>query len=92
VSERVDEFLLGSDWLEKRGGKWDFPSGTITLGDQCIKVHHRQRAGICRRIVVTHDCVIPAKHEASVTVCMEDDGISLPPSDWAVEPQGLGPG
>jgi len=36
--------------------------------------------------------VIPAKHEAKVTVRMEDDGIPLPPGDWAVEPQGLGPG
>ena len=30
---------------------------------------------ICRRIVVAHDCVIPAKHEANVTVHMADDGI-----------------
>ena len=31
------------------------------------------------------DCVIPAKHE-------EDDGVPIPPCDWAIEPQGLGPG
>jgi len=23
---------------------------------------------------------------------MEDEGVPLPPSDWAIEPQGLGPG
>ena len=92
VSERVDEFLLGSDWLEKQGAKWDFTSGITTLGDRCIQVHHRQRVGICRRIVVVDDCVIPAKHEANVTVHMEDDGLTFPPGDWAVEPQGLGPG
>jgi len=92
VSAKVDEFLLGSDWLEKHGAKWDFADGTVTLGDHCINVHRRHRAGICRRIVVAHDCVIPTKHEANITVSMEDDGIPLPPSDWAVEPQGLGPG
>jgi len=92
VSAKVDEFLLGSDWLEKHGAKWDFADETVTLGDHCIKVHHRHRAGICRRIVVAHDCVIPAKHQANVTVRMEDDGIPLPLSDWDVEPQGLGPG
>jgi len=92
VSEKVDEFLLGSGWLEKYGTKWDFADGTVTLGDHCIKVHCRHRAGICRRIVVAHDCVIPTKHEATVTIRMEDDGIPLPPSDWAVEPQNLGPG
>jgi len=55
-------------------------------------VHRRHRAGICRHIVVTHGCVIPAKHEANVAVCMEDDGIPLHLSNWAVEPQELGPG
>jgi len=39
VSAKVDDFLLESDWLEKLGAKWDFASGTVTLGDQCIKVH-----------------------------------------------------
>ena len=63
VSNKVDEFLLGSDWLEKYGAKWDFADGTVTLGDHCIKVHHRRREGICRRIVVAHDCMVPAKHE-----------------------------
>ena len=48
--------------------------------------------GICRRIVVTQDCTIPAKHEANVPIRMEDDSIPLPPGDWAIEPQGLGPG
>jgi len=43
-------------------------------------------------IVVAQDCVVPAKHEASVPIRMEDDGIPLPLGDWAIEPQGLGPG
>jgi len=41
--------------------------------------------------VVASDCIIPAKHEANVLVHMEDDGLTLPPYDWAIEPQGLGP-
>ena len=87
----TNEFLLGSDWLEKYGSKWDFADGTVTLGDHCIKVHRRRRESICRRIVVAHDCVVPTKHEANITVRMEDNGITLPPSNWAVEPQGIGP-
>jgi len=78
VSNKVDEFLLGSDWLEKYGAKWDFAEGTVTLGDHCIKVHRRRREGICRRVVVAHDCMVPAKHEANITVRMEDNGITLP--------------
>ena len=91
VCSKVDDFLLGSDWLEKQKAKWDFVSGTVTLGDRCIKVHRRQRTNICRRVIVAADCIVPAKHEANVPVRMEDDGLSLPPCDWAIEPQGLGP-
>jgi len=40
---------------------------------------------------VATDCIVPAKHEANVPVRMEDDGLSPPPCDWAIEPQGLGP-
>ena len=68
VSNKIDEFLLESDWLEKYGTKWDFADGTVTLGDHCIKVHRRHREGICRRVVVAHNCVVPAKHEANITV------------------------
>jgi len=63
----------------------------MTLGDRCIKVHHRNRTGICHRVVVASDCIMPAKHEANVLARMENDGLTLPPYDWAIEPQGLGP-
>jgi len=41
---------------------------------------------------VASDCVIPAKHEANIPVYLEDDGVPIPLCDWAIEPQGLGPG
>jgi len=36
VSNKVDDFLLGSDWLEQQGAQWDFANGTVTLGDKSI--------------------------------------------------------
>ena len=68
VCNKVDDFLMGSDWLEKQAAKWDFASGTVTSGDKTIKVHRRQRTGIRRRVVVATDCIVPAKHEANVPV------------------------
>jgi len=79
VCSKVEDFLLGSDWLEKQGAQWDFATGSVTLGDRCIKVHRRNQTGICRRVVVASDCIVPAKHEANVLVRMEDDGLTLPP-------------
>jgi len=29
VSLAIDDFLLGSDWLEANGAKWDFATGTL---------------------------------------------------------------
>jgi len=63
----------------------------MTLGDKSIKVHCRHHTGICHRVVVATDCIVPAKHEANVPVRMEDDGLPLPLCDWAIELQGLGP-
>jgi len=81
VCSKVEDFLLGSDWLEKQGAQWDFATGTVTLGDRCIKVHRRNRGSICRRVVVASDCIIPAKREGNVLVRLEGDGLTLPPYD-----------
>jgi len=37
VSDKVEGFLLGSDWLEKQGAQWDFAHGTVTLGTNASK-------------------------------------------------------
>ena len=37
VSDKVEGFLLGSDWLEKQGAQWDFAHGTVTLGTSVLK-------------------------------------------------------
>jgi len=89
VCSKVDDFLLRSDWLKQHGAQWDFASGTVTLGDKSIKVHRRHRTGICRRVVVAADCIVPTKHEANVPVRMEDDGLPIPLCYWAIEPQVL---
>ena len=47
VCSKVEDFLLGSDWLEQQGAQWDFASGTVTLGEKSIKVHRRHQTGIC---------------------------------------------
>ena len=84
VCNKVDDFLLGSDWLERQAAKWDFASGTVTLKDKTIQVHRRPRNGIRRRMLVASDCVVPAKHEVNVPMRMEDDGLPLPSYDWAM--------
>jgi len=41
VSPAIDDFLLGSDWLEANGAKWDFTTGTLHFGDHVIRAYRR---------------------------------------------------
>ena len=37
VCDKVEDFLLSSDWLEKQGAQWDFANGTVTLGTNVFR-------------------------------------------------------
>jgi len=37
VCDKVEDFLLGSDWLEKQGAQWDFTNSTVTLGTNILR-------------------------------------------------------
>jgi len=84
VSSAIDDFLLGSDWLEANEAKWDFATGTLHLGDREIRAYRRTLGRVCRQVVVSDDFVIPARHEANVPVKMLDKDVPHP-TDQAVE-------
>jgi len=85
VSPAIDDILLGSDWLVENKANWDFPEGTISLGDRLIRAYQCTLSNICHHILADEYCVMPPKHEANLPVKMVDDGIPHPPSDWAIE-------
>jgi len=39
VSPAIDDFLLGSDWLEANRVKCDFATGTLHFGDRVIRAY-----------------------------------------------------
>jgi len=83
VSPAIDDFLLGSDWLEANGAKWDFATGTLQLGDRVIRAYRRTLGKMRRQITV------PARHEANVPVKMADRDIPHPASNWVIETKQL---
>jgi len=91
ISPAIDKFILGSDWLVKNEAKWDFAPGTISFGNRVIHAYQQTFNELCLRIVVSEDCVVPAKHEANILVKVMDDGIPYPWSDWAIRPCQLEP-
>jgi len=90
VSLAIDDFLLGSDWLEANGAKWDFATGTLHFGDRVIIRAYRCTLGkTCRQVTVSEDFIVPARHEANVPVRMTDRDIPHPNDNWVIETKQL---
>jgi len=89
VSPAIDDFLLGSDWLEANGAKWDFATGTLHLGDRVIRAYRRTLGKMCRQITVSEDFIVPARHEANVPVEMADRDIPHLANNWVIETKQL---
>ena len=53
VSPAIDDFLLGSDWLEANSAKWDFAKGTLHFGDRVIHAYRRTLGKVCRQVMVS---------------------------------------
>jgi len=89
VLPAIDDFLLGSDWLEANGAKWDFATGTLHLGDRVIRAYRRTLGKTCRQVTVSEDFIVPARHEANVPVRMTDRDIPHPNDNWVIETKQL---
>jgi len=89
VSPAIDDFLLGSDWLEANRSKWDFATGTLYFGDRVIRAYRRILGTMCRQITVSEDFIVPACQEANVPVKMSDKDIPHPADNWVIETKQL---
>ena len=85
VSSAIDDFLLGSDWLIRKEAKWDFAAGTISFGNRTIHAYRCTLDRMCKRVIVSEDCVIPARHEANVPVKVLNVDIPHRSDNWAIE-------
>ena len=85
----IDDFLLGSDWLEANGAKWDFATGRLHFGDCVIHTYRRTLGKVCRQVMVLENYIVPARHEANVPVKMSDKDIPHPMDNWVIETKQL---
>jgi len=89
VSPAIDDFLLGSDWLEANGAKWDLATGTLHFGDRVIRAYRRTLGKMCRQVTVSEDFIVPARHEANVPARMTDRDIPHPNDNWVIETKAV---
>jgi len=85
VSPAIDDFLLGSDWLEANGAKWDFATGTLHFGDRVIHTYQRTLGKVCIQVMVSENYTVPARHGANVPVKMLDRDIPHPTDNCVIE-------
>jgi len=89
VSPAIDDFLLGSDWLEANGAKCNFATGTLHFGDRVIHAYRRTLGKVCRQVMVSENYIVPARNEANVPVKMLDKDIPHPTDNWVIETKQL---
>ena len=88
VSTAID-FLLGSNWLETNGAKWDVATGPLHFGDRVIHAYRRTLGKVCRQVRVSENYIVPARHEANVPVKMSDKHIPHPTDNWVIQTKQL---
>jgi len=89
VSPAKDDFLLGSNWLEANRAEWDFATGTFHFGDHVVHAYRCTLGKVCRQVMVSENFIVPARHEANVSVKMSDKDIPHPTDNWVIETKQL---
>jgi len=68
VTEAVDEFILGIDFLSAEACQWDFGGGRILLGSSWVRLHKQDSGNQVRSIYVAEDYHVPPGVQADVPV------------------------
>jgi len=84
VTNAIDDFILGSDWLTEQDVQWSFGQGKLLLGSRWIKLQQRDPAEPVRRIHATKAVSIPAMSEADVPVMVTWPTLQPVHGDWVV--------
>ena len=89
ISELVDEFLLGIDFLQAQKSQWDFVTSVVTINGEVIKLHHREASTAVRRIYVADNILVEAHSVANVPVSLKLTNFDTPLCDVLLEPRTI---
>ena len=87
VSNAVDEWLLGFDFLRKNQCVWNFATSTITIRGHNVQLKRRRVLNHVRRIIASDNIVIPSRATAYVPVKLAFTNLHTRPSNWLIEPR-----
>ena len=91
VSRRVNEIMLGIDWMRKHHVLWRFGDGVIEIANQQYLLTTREDVVQCRRLIAVRDVVVPPRSEANICTRYSVKGAfgDETATDWATEPMEL---
>ena len=92
VSDNVEGFILGNNFLSAVDASIESRSGKIRMNGKWVQLHTRPGKDAVRRIYVREEVTIPANFGMNVPVNMPVANTRLPCSDWLVEPKSVGKG
>ena len=86
VSDQLSDIVIGAPWLKDNRCNIAFGTGSMRIRRQTVKLVNRGGNNCCRRVVVSNDIVVPARHEASIPAKIVYKNLKLPTYDaWATE-------
>src|SRR6266516_1423972 len=92
VSEHVEEFMLGYDWLSQQHIVWDFSGKKVIFRGKDVKLKPRTSAINVSRIYVRERIEIAPSTEQNVPVRIVHKNWRTPSSDWLIKPKELSNG
>ena len=92
VSEDVDEFMLGYNFLAQNNCHWFFDQGVLVINGKSVKLKQRPARSHIRRVYVRETISIPADTQINVPVRLPLSNFHAPKCDWLVEAREVRPG
>jgi len=92
VTQAVDEFILGIDFLSAEACQWDFGDGRLLLGDSWVRLKKRNDRNRVRRIYDAEVGLVPPGVQADVPVSVTWPNLRSGSDDWVAEPRRMAEG
>ena len=92
VTDDIQEFLLGFNYLKENNCEWLFTQNRIIINGHSVPLRSRPGKGAVRRIYVKESVVIPADTAVNVPVKLPLQNLRTAKSDWLSEVRRIRPG
>ena len=92
VSDDIEEFILGYDWLRDNHCEWVFDSAVLIIHGTPVKLYNRPSGASVRRIYVRESVCVPVDSQINVPIRLPYANLHVDKCDWIMEPRELKPG